>query len=457
MASVHLQDIHYRPDSAAYYQAIRDLPQAIWLDSGRPHAQFGRYDIIAAGPRTSLRTRDTQTVIEQAGKQSLSGANPFDLVQESLLEMPLRANPDLPFCGGAMGYFGYDLRRHLEPGSPQSPKDIATPDMAIGLYEWAFIQDHQLERSWLVSLPDCPAALREDLVKRARSAQAHPTSNETNLFVVNNLASNLEARTYREKLARIQDYIRSGDCYQVNFAQRFSGDFEGDPFSAYCRLRRLLPAPYAAYMEVDGHAILSHSPEQFLQLNDNQVRTRPIKGTAPRDPNPVQDRANARALCSSVKDRAENLMIVDLLRNDLGKSCRFGSIQTPELFALESYANVHHLVSTVSGYLRPECTALDLLKGCFPGGSITGAPKVRAMEIIAELENSDRSVYCGSIGYISAHGRMDTNIAIRSLVCSEGRVHCWGGGGIVADSEPDAEYRESLAKVEILLKGLRGD
>lgn len=457
MTSVKILDIPYLGDSSAYYQAVRDLAQPIWLDSGRPYAQFGRYDILSAGPRTSLLTTGAQTIIRNAEGETASNANPFDLVDTALAELNVETDTDLPFCGGAMGYFGYNLRQHLEPSPLDSPRDIALPDMAIGLYEWACIQDHQAQRSYLLGLPDCPDSTLNDVAQRVRSAAAQPQNMEAGddfFFKISGLVSNLNVESYREKIAQIQAYIQAGDCYQVNLAQRFSSQFEGDPFAAYCQLRRLLPAPYAAFMEVDGAAVLSHSPEQFLKVTAGAVETKPIKGTAPRDAEPSRDSANAQGLRRSEKDRAENLMIVDLLRNDLGKTCRFGSVRTPKLFELESYANVHHLVSTVSGHLRPECSPMDLLKGCFPGGSITGAPKIRAMEIIAELENCDRSVYCGSIGYLSANGNMDSNIAIRSLVCSEGKMYCWGGGGIVADSNADAEYAESLAKVQILLDGL---
>jgi para-aminobenzoate synthetase component I len=458
MAAVKIRDIPYLADGSAYYRAIRELPQAIWLDSGRPHAQFGRYDILSAQPRVVLLNTGSHTLIRTANSDSSSSASPFDLLTMALAEMAVDADRALPFCGGAMGYFGYNLRQHLEPSPFDTSRDIALPDMGIGLYEWAIIQDHRERRSCLVSLPDCPTARLADLIQRANSTakSQHNTSKNNNnfYFQISELKSNFNVNTYREKVACIQAYIQAGDCYQVNFAQRFSSQFEGDPFFAYCHLRRLLPAPYAAFMEVAGGAVLSHSPEQFLKVISGKVETRPIKGTAPRHPDPDRDQANAEWLYMSTKDRAENLMIVDLLRNDLGKSCRFGSVCTPKLFALESYTNVHHLVSTVRGQLRPECSVVDLLKGCFPGGSITGAPKIRAMEIIAELENCDRSVYCGSIGYLSAHGNMDTNIAIRSLVCSGGRIYCWGGGGIVADSDADAEYAESLAKVKILLDGL---
>ncbi|MGH6635613.1 MAG: aminodeoxychorismate synthase component I, partial [Gammaproteobacteria bacterium] len=247
-------------------------------------------------------------------------------------------------------------------------------------------------------------------------------------------------------------YIREGDCYQVNLAQRFSARARGDAWLAYRQLRSLNPAPFSAFLSTPSGAVLSSSPERFLHVNKGLVETKPIKGTRPRAVDQGRDRALMEELRHSPKDRAENLMIVDLLRNDLGKTCAIGSIKVPKLFAVESYATVHHLVSTITGRLGLGKHALDLVAGCFPGGSITGAPKLRAMEIIEELEPHRRSAYCGSIGYIGFDGRMDTNIAIRTLVYCEGLIHAWAGGGIVADSDEEAEYQETLDKAAALLK-----
>jgi para-aminobenzoate synthetase component 1 len=267
--------------------------------------------------------------------------------------------------------------------------------------------------------------------------------------------ADIDAGQYRSAIERIQAYIEAGDCYQVNFTQRFRARCQGDPWLAYRALREACPTPFAAYQALaDGAALLSLSPERFLRLSRGQVETRPIKGTRPRGATPAEDQQQAQALLASDKDRAENLMIVDLLRNDLGRSCRTGSVQVPELFALESYPNVHHLVSAVRGELAEGKDALDLLGGCFPGGSITGAPKIRAMQIIDELEPTRRSIYCGSLLYLDVRGEMDSSIAIRSLLVKDGQVSCWGGGAIVADSDWQAEYEESLTKVRVLLRTL---
>ncbi len=276
--------------------------------------------------------------------------------------------------------------------------------------------------------------------------------NNKNTFKINSFESNLKVEKYREALTRIQEYIRAGDCYQVNFAQRFSADYSGDPFVAYLALREALPSPFSGFMQLGTGAVLSLSPERFIQVRGTQVETKPIKGTIKRGTTDAEDIANAQWLQNSQKNRAENVMIVDLLRNDLSKHCT--DVRVPALCELQTFANVHHLVSTVTGQLNEGATAIDVLRDAFPGGSITGAPKIRAMEIIEELEPSRRSLYCGSLGYISADSQMDTSIAIRTLVCDGNKIHCWGGGGIVADSETDQEYRESIAKVQVLMQTL---
>jgi para-aminobenzoate synthetase component 1 len=257
---------------------------------------------------------------------------------------------------------------------------------------------------------------------------------------------------YRQAYEKVQAYLLEGDCYQVNLAQRFTAKASGDAFSAYQELRRLSPAPYSAFMDWPLAQILCASPERFLQIQLGRVETKPIKGTRARSRDKKEDERLAHDLLQNPKDRAENLMIVDLLRNDLSKSCEAGSVRTPKLFELESYANVHHLVSTIEGRLQNGRDALHVLRDCFPGGSITGAPKRRAMEIIEQLEPDRRGVYCGSIGYIGFDGQMDTNIAIRTMVNSDGEICCWAGGGIVADSRCDEEYQETFDKASVMLE-----
>ena len=262
---------------------------------------------------------------------------------------------------------------------------------------------------------------------------------------------------YANAFEKIKTYIKEGDCYQVNLAQRFNAKVEGDPWLAYCMLREINPSPFSAYLNYSDFQILSNSPERFLSVKNGNVQTKPIKGTRPRSEKKVKDEALLQELVNSKKDQAENVMIVDLLRNDISKNCTLGSVKVPKLFDIESFPNVHHMVSTITGKLEKNRSAVDLLRGCFPGGSITGAPKLRSMEVIEELEPHRRGIYCGSIGYISNDGAMDTNIAIRTILHQQQQMHFYAGGGIVYDSEVNSEYQETFDKAAAMLRVLNQD
>lgn len=449
--SPKLTPVSYHPDSSLWFVALRHLPNAVWLDSGRPQSLYGRFDIIAAAPATVLTTNGLNTRIVHADNSTTESAeSPFQLLQQHLPAL-VKAPKEVPFCGGAIGYFGYDLGRRLEQLPEIAVRDIELPELCIGIYHWAIVQDHEQQLAWLVELPEVTSADKAAQKTVFHNLKQNIKSGDIT-FKINSFNGKLNAIKYAKNITKIQDYIHAGDCYQVNYAQRFSANYQGDPFDAYLALRTSLPSPFSGYMEFEQGALLSLSPERFIQVRNGIAETQPIKGTIARGADPAADQRNADELQASLKDRAENLMIVDLLRNDLSKHC--DDITVPALFSLQSFANVHHLVSTVTGRLQPGVSALQILEDCFPGGSITGAPKIRAMEIIEELEPVRRSIYCGSLGYISADGNMDTNIAIRSLVCDQDKIHCWGGGGIVADSEAEKEYQESITKVKVLLDTL---
>ncbi len=447
---------HNQPEN--WFSAVRHLPHAICLDSGSPQSQYGRFDIISAAPQILLSSNGESTQIIEGNAIFHSTVDPFELLKHYL---PLQQSGpaqtpavELPFYGGAMGYFAYDLGRRLEQLPEIAMQDIDLPEMHVGIYPWAIVQDHQEQRTWLVinqALAPTYNFSEIEQITRFHELKKKLKIDELS-FKVNKFKANLNVKKYAEAHNQIQTYIRDGDCYQVNYAQRFNTEFEGDPFTAYLTLREALPSPFSAYMQLEQGAVLSLSPERFIRVTGKQVETKPIKGTIVRGHTPAEDLANASRLQTSEKDRAENLMIVDLLRNDLSKTC--SDVKVPELFILQSFTNVHHLVSTVTAELKPEHHPLDVLRSSFPGGSITGAPKIRAMEIIEELEPTRRSVYCGSIGYISICGNMDTNIAIRTLVCDHNKMYCWGGGGIVADSKYTQEYEESIAKVKVLMDTL---
>jgi para-aminobenzoate synthetase component 1 len=467
--SFYCQELPYQSDAARYYAAIAELPWAAWLDSGG----MARFDILTAAPH--------HTVVIGEGT---SCSDPFALLR-SELGKPVSPVADVPFAGGALGYWSYDLAlsmmsltnghgkdarfltstlsRVASEGANESLREFYThnaqdaeclPDMAIGIYDWALVLDHREHTARLVSHRRFPetGALLEQVLQRLQAEFIQPVDT---FIVQGRIRSDFTRATYTAAFAKVQDYLQAGDCYQVNLAQRFSAFATGDALHAYLKLRTLSPAPYSAHLNFPDGQILCASPERFVSVREGQVETRPIKGTRPRDSDPVRDRRLADELSTHPKDRAENLMIVDLLRNDLGKSCKPGSVVVPKLFEVESYSNVHHLVSTVQGELSEGCDALDMLSGCFPGGSITGAPKLRAMQIIDELEPHLRGIYCGTIGYVGFDGNMDSNIVIRTLVYSRGEIRCWAGGGLVADSLCDAEYQETLDKASAMLELLR--
>jgi para-aminobenzoate synthetase component 1 len=450
-------EIPYQTDSSKIFARIADRPWAVFLDSGQPHSQFGHYDIMAADPFVRLVTKGEYTEILDSKGHEVSTQDPFELLKSRLANYSLN-QAELPFEGGAIGYFAYDLARRVDDLPIQALDAENIPQMMVGIYDWAVVVDHRLSRAWLVShsfdqatedvwpglcaLFDAPLLIKSQSVFEVTSA----------------LSSNMDYKAYTQAFDKVKRYIYEGDCYQVNLAQRFSAKAMGDAWVAYQALREISPAPFMAYMNFSNESplqVLSASPERFLQVFNGHVETRPIKGTRPRSLDAEQDKRNAESLQNSLKDRAENLMIVDLLRNDISKACEIGTVRADHMFALESFANVHHLVSTVTGKLAVGMTAIDLLRACFPGGSITGAPKLRAMEIIEELEPNRRGLYCGAIGYIGFDGNMDTNIAIRTAIYSQGEIRFYAGGGVVADSELTKEYRETLDKASSMLELLK--
>jgi para-aminobenzoate synthetase component 1 len=438
----------YFTDSSELFSGCADLAWAVFLDSGFPHSNQGRYDIIAAEPLCTLVTHGEVTEIACNGATVKSTGNPFDLVKQQLgLFQGFKVDEDLPFNGGAIGYFSYDLARRLEalPTKAQDAEHIA--EMAVGIYPWAVIVDHFQQKSYLIG--QCDQQKWQALI--GQFSQLPTGKKESTFKVVSEIKSNMDKESYVHAFNRIKHYLKEGDCYQVNLAQRFVAACEGDPWVAYQTLRKLNVAPFSCYLNFPEAQILSSSPERFLKLTQGVVETKPIKGTRPRKQDYAEDQQQITELEASNKDRAENLMIVDLLRNDISKTCKNGSVKVPMLFDVETYATVHHLVSTVTGVLADNQHALDLLKSCFPGGSITGAPKIRAMEVIEELEPNRRGVYCGAIGYIGFNGNMDTNIAIRTLVHSAGTIRFWAGGGIVNDSVAEDEYQESFDKAAAML------
>ena len=448
-------------------EKIKSLGYLVWLDSGvnSPTDYGQRYDILSAWPERMIYADGNQlTVLNTATMEVQETDNDPFLFAEQLIQPYFRDKEqlDFPFTGGLAGYWGYELnhiveperikqRKSSSPGSPGSPDSPDSPDMALGLYLWSLVVDHRSHMIHLVFHPDLPHEKRHRILETLHKKE--PATAEP-FRLTSPFKQQINFEKYTDSFQKIKAYISAGDCYQVNLAQHFSAGYNGDLWEAYRYLRTVSPTPFSAYFDSGTVKILSHSPERFLQLYNRCVEAKPIKGTIARSHCPEEDKALAEMLLASEKDKAENLMIVDLLRNDLNKNCVHASVKVPEIFKLESFANVHHLVSTVAGMLRKDITPLELLRSSFPGGSITGAPKIRAMQIIRELEPSARSAYCGAIGYISLNHNMDTNIPIRTLVGSREELSCWGGGAIVADSLCEAEYNESMLKVANLTGSL---
>ncbi len=419
------------PAPLAAFQALAHEPYALFLDSADTNHPDGRYSFVMCNPVEVI-------------------ASSFEGLTERLSAYPKHATiPNLPpFQGGAAGLFSYDLGRSLED-LPSLAAHTTHPDMAVGIYDQILAFDLQLGKGWLISHAD-KTRQTELLAKLDTNTKDLHDNDHIKL----DWQADVPADEYRANIARVIEYIKAGDIFQANLAQRFSAAMPAnfDAASHYLKLRSRNPAPFASYMNLGSVQISSASPERFIQVTDKDVTSRPIKGTRPLCENADENTRQMNDLISSEKDRAENIMIVDLLRNDLSKACKANSIKVPELCTLESFASVHHLVSTITGELSEDKTPLNLLKACFPGGSITGAPKIRAMEIIEELEPTRRGAYCGSIGYIGFDGTMDSNILIRTLSFEVDQVSLGVGGGITAASDVEAEYEETLDKAKAIFE-----
>ncbi|MGL1956709.1 MAG: aminodeoxychorismate synthase component I [Colwellia sp.] len=447
------------------FTLLSDSPWSMWLDSCNSEHVDSRFDILVWQPQITLTTYKNDTHIHWINSKKktpeyISQEDPLTLVNtltKQLLGSENKKHTILPFLGGALGYFSYDLGRRFERLPNKATQDISLPEMVVGIYNQAIIYDNKSQQYWLVCPEEKRIAIEHWFIQQLQiSTELNSevnvrNKNQENFTLTTPWQANMDKASYIEKFTKVRQYLLSGDCYQINLAQRFTAQYQGDEFQAYLALRQANQAPFSAFIRLHDSAVLSVSPERFLQLQQGKVQSKPIKGTLPRSDDEIQDKKNAETLKKSIKDRAENVMIVDLLRNDISKVCQPGSVIVPKLFDIESFPAVHHLVSTVEGTLSAKYQGTDLLRGAFPGGSITGAPKIRAMEIIEELEPHKRSVYCGSIGYISACGTMDTSITIRTLLCEKKKIYCWAGGGLVVDSTAINEYQETFDKVKCIL------
>jgi anthranilate synthase component 1 len=439
---------------------------AFLLESAE-QGRLGRYSFLGFRPHSELRWSDGQlSERSESGTDSRDVGDPYGAVADYLAGFTV-AEPETlpPFPGGAVGFFGYDLVRTVEPLGEPNPDPLGLPDMALMVCELMLAFDHLKHEVTVLAYAFTDEASVEDAYLRAVSlieevrqglrqpvpaAEPAPGSPEPVAF-----ESNMTRERFEATVERIIEYIRAGDAYQVVPSQRFTAPAPVEAFSIYRGLRTINPSPYMYFLEFGDFQIAGASPEPLVKVSDRHVETRPIAGTYPRGASDEEDRSRAEALLSDPKERAEHLMLVDLGRNDLGRVCEFGSVTVDELMAVETYSHVLHIVSSVSGTLRSDVTAMDALRAVLPAGTLSGAPKVRAMQIIDELEPHKRCSYGGAIGYLGFTGDLDTAIHIRTVVVKDGQIHVQAGGGTVVDAKPDYEYDESVSKATAIFQAVQ--
>jgi para-aminobenzoate synthetase component 1 len=473
------------------FELIQGRPYSFFLDSGMDPEKLGRYSFLGSEPFLVLSSRGSEITLIRGQDCKVQHGNPFDTMGKLMEVYKLDHCPaPVPFLGGAVGYFSYDLCHFIELLPSSALDDLSLPECYFAFYDTIIAFDHLKRKAYLVTtgFPEMEEGQRlrrarmrldemKDWLHSSQSASvasrgvehthgAARQSGDKDCFVATVcrnhrqnkeilLKSNFSPEAYKKAVNRVREYIAAGDVFQVNLSQRFEADLIIPPYELYKRLRTVNPAPFASYLNFPGVTIVSASPERFLKVQGDLVETRPIKGTRPRGKDRSEDERLSYELINSTKDLAENLMIVDLERNDLGRVCRYDTVKVTELAILETFPSLFHLTSTVRGRLCRGKSNIDLIKATFPGGSITGAPKVRAMEIIDELEPTKRSIYTGSVGYLSFNEDMDINIVIRTFLIKEGKVYFQVGGGIIYDSDPEAEYVETLDKANALIQALQ--
>ena len=458
---VHILDVTGRvPEARDAFRAVAGRAYPFFLDSALCMPRIGRFSFLGCDPFLVMTATGRDITLRDSRETRREEENPFTCLRALLERWPVSPHPDVPFLGGAVGYLGYDLGHFIERLPCTTLNDIRMPDLAMAFHDTALVYDHAAERAWVVAadlgLEGRPAPeVRAEAFLDALRPPPPPSPESTEERA--EILCNFTREEYLRAVQRAKDYIAEGDIFQVNLSRRFETALRLPPHELYLKLRRINPAPMAAFLAFDNCAVVSASPERFLKVRNGHVETRPIKGTRPRGKNKTEDEALAAELLNSEKDNAELAMIVDLERNDLGRVCSYGTVKVAEPRVLESFPTVHHLTATVAGDLHDGLSAVDLLRAAFPGGSITGAPKIRAMEIIDELEPTRRALYTGAIGYLGFDGGMDTSIVIRTLLVKDGRVYFQVGGGIVADSELVSEFDETSHKARALLDAVGGE
>ncbi len=454
----------------------------ILLNSAMIMNEYGRYSYLCFDAFATFHSKKKQFFWNN---ERIDISDPFNFISQKISDYQTESIPNLPpFQGGLAGYFGYEASHYLEE-LPVISDHIGLPDIYLNMYSHVIAIDHQLNRCWIIAtgFPEQSNAIRVNHAKQQISdikksilmatSSRHPgcgegSPNQSTMpqkmislatigMTCEDISSNLTEKSYINVVNKTRDYILNGDIFEANLSQQFRAvkPISLDPLALYLKLIRINPAPFTAFINItDKGYIVSASPERFIKITQQAVETCPIKGTRKRAENTQDDLRFAVELASSEKDRAEHMMIVDLMRNDLSKVCQSGSIHVPSLCKLTSFTKVHHLVSTITGTLKDEIHAVDVLRATFPPGSVTGAPKIRAMEIISELEALVRGPYCGCLGYISFTGDMDTSVIIRSYFINHEHIFYSAGGAVVLDSNAKAEYQESLNKARALLEAL---
>lgn len=448
-----VKDIPFPITILDVFSVIKGLPYPFFLDSSFDLNGLGRYSFLGASPYKIIRSKGKTVEVETFYGNYRYQGNVLDFIGEELRRFSIASDHHIPFLLGGVGYFSYDLLHLLEEVPSKAIDDVGFPECHIAFYDTSIAFDHLEGKGYVVSVTENKVDEVIELLKTVGTA--HPTSTDHRPPTTDHYKSNFTKEDYIKAVRKAKEYIAAGDIYQVNLSQRFSTEIDISPYDLYLKLRKASPAPFSAYLDFGKAAVLSSSPERFLKVDGGYIETRPIKGTRPRGKTSEEDEMLKKELEFSDKDRAEHIMIVDLERNDLGRVCKYGTVMVEENMTVESFAQVHHMVSTVTGELKEGVSLIDIIKATFPGGSITGAPKVRAMEIIEELEPTKRGVYTGSIGYIGFNGKMDLNIAIRTMLVKDEKVHFSVGGGIVADSDPEAEYQETLDKAKGMMEALK--
>ncbi|MCX6006669.1 MAG: aminodeoxychorismate synthase component I [Chloroflexi bacterium] len=461
-----IEEVETGLSPSAVFSVFKDEQHVFFLDSGMDHEKLGRYSFIGSDPFLILKIVGSAVHLTDSNGTTCRNDNPFHVIDELLHTYRLSVSQSpVPFIGGAVGYLSYDLCHFIERLPRKAIDDLQLPGGYLGFYDIIIAFDNLLNKAYIISsgFPEvddelrlCRARHRLDEIKRklhqARTVQTD-SSEITGALPVTPV-SNFTAHGYAEVVERARQYIISGDIFEVNLSQRFESVLACSPYELYRRLRSINPAPFACYLGFGEIKILSASPERFLRTRGDLIETRPIKGTRPRGSTAIQDELLAKELLTSTKDKAEHVMIVDLERNDLGRVCEYGTVCVSELAILETYPTVFHLTSTIQGRLKKGTNLAGILRATFPGGSITGAPKIRAMEIIDELEPVKRGIYTGSIGYLGFNGDIDLNIAIRTFLVKRDRVYFQVGGAVVYDSDPDAEFQETMDKARALITAL---